>query len=51
MSGDAALAQSMAEALLATIGLPADIGVDLIEVRAARAGVPEGAKATMDELE
>ena len=51
MSGDAAMPQSMAEALLATIGLPADIGVDLIEVRAARAGVPEGAKATMDELE
>tara|TARA_R110002020_G_scaffold77613_4_gene195878 strand:- start:7465 stop:8256 length:792 start_codon:yes stop_codon:yes gene_type:complete len=49
MSGDAAMPESMAEALLATIGLPADIGVDLIEVRAARAGMPEGAKATMDE--
>tara|TARA_R110001599_G_scaffold88152_1_gene234435 strand:- start:4888 stop:5808 length:921 start_codon:yes stop_codon:yes gene_type:complete len=49
MSGDAAMPESMAEALLATIGLPPDIGVDLIEVRAARVGVPEGAKATMDE--
>jgi len=49
MSGDAATPQSMAEALLATIGLPADVGVDLIEVRAARAGMPEGAKATLGE--
>ena len=49
MSGDAAMPESMAKALLATIGLPPDISVDLIEVRAARAGVPEGAQATMSE--
>ena len=41
--------ESMAKALLATIGLPPDISVDLIEVRAARVGVPEGAQATMSE--
>ena len=45
MSGEAATPGSMATALLATIGLPADIGVDLIEVRAAEGGVPDGAKA------
>ncbi|MFT5329857.1 MAG: NADP-dependent 3-hydroxy acid dehydrogenase YdfG [Parasphingorhabdus sp.] len=49
MSGDAAMPESMAKALLATIGLPPDISVDLIEVRAARVGVPEGAQATMSE--
>tara|TARA_R110000850_G_scaffold221274_1_gene347084 strand:+ start:182 stop:976 length:795 start_codon:yes stop_codon:yes gene_type:complete len=51
MSGDAATPESMAQALLATIGLPADIGVDLIEVRAARAGVPDGAKRLGEEPE
>ena len=45
MSGEAALPESMAAALLAVIGLPRDIGVDLIEVRAAGEGVPEGARA------
>lgn len=45
MSGEAASPESMAEALLAVIGLPRDIGVDLIEVRAAGEGLPEGARA------
>lgn len=49
MSGEAALPESMADALLATISLPADIGVDLIEVRAARVGVPDGAKQIGDK--
>jgi hypothetical protein len=44
MSGESASPESMAAALLATIALPADIGVDLIEVRAAQVGVPDGAK-------
>ena len=45
MTGEGATPESMAKALLSVIGLPADIGVDLIEVRAAQVGVPEGAKA------
>jgi NADP-dependent 3-hydroxy acid dehydrogenase YdfG len=44
MTGEAATPESMAKALLSVIGLPADIGVDLIEVRAAQSGLPEGAK-------
>lgn len=48
MSGDSATPESMAEALLAVIGLPADIGVDLIEVRAAQEGAPEGAKQVVE---
>lgn len=49
MSGESARPESMAAALLATIGLPTDIGVDLIEVRAACVGVPDGAKAVLGE--
>jgi len=45
MSGESATPESMAASLLAVISLPADIGVDLIEVRAAQVGVPDGAKA------
>lgn len=44
MTGESATPESMAEALLAVIGLPADIGIDLVEVRAAQVGVPDGAK-------
>ena len=44
MTGEGATPESMAEALLSVIGLPSDIGVDLIEVRAAQVGMPEGAK-------
>lgn len=44
MTGEGATPQSMAQALLSVVGLPNDIGVDLIEVRAAQVGVPEGAK-------
>ncbi|WP_422059057.1 SDR family oxidoreductase [Sphingopyxis sp.] len=44
MTGEGATPESMAQALLSVIGLPADIGVDLIEVRAAHVGVPDGAK-------
>ena len=51
MSGEAASPESMADALLATIGLPTDIGVDLIEVRAARAGVPERARKASEQSE
>lgn len=45
MSGEAASPESMAEALLAVVRLPRDIGVDLIEVRAAQEGMPERAKS------
>ena len=34
----------MAEALLAVVGLPRDVSVDLLEVRAAGEGLPEGAR-------
>lgn len=51
MSGASASPESMTEALMATIGLPADIGVDLIEVRAAREGIPEKAKTVLGESE
>lgn len=44
MTGEAASPESMAESLLAVIGLPDDISVDLVEVRAAQSGMPEGAK-------
>lgn len=44
MAGEAASPQSMAKALLAIVTLPADVSADLIEVRAARAGIPEGSK-------
>ena len=43
MSGAPALPQSMASALIATLCLPRDVSVDLIEVRAAGEGLPEGA--------
>lgn len=43
MSGAPALPQSMARALIATLTLPRDISADLIEVRAAGEGMPEGA--------
>ena len=45
MSGEAATPESMAQSLLAVIGLPADISIDLVEVRAAQSGMPEGAKS------
>ena len=51
MSGEAASPESMAEALLAVIALPRDIGVDLIEVRAAGEGLPEGARAVAQASE
>ncbi len=44
MSGSPATPESMAKALVATLALPRDISVDLIEVRAAQEGLPEGAK-------
>lgn len=49
MSGEAASPESMAEALLAVLCLPRDIGVDLIEVRASGEGLPEGARAVQTE--
>jgi NADP-dependent 3-hydroxy acid dehydrogenase YdfG len=45
MTGDSASPESMAEALLSVIRLPRDISVDLVEVRAAREGMPDRAKA------
>lgn len=45
MSGESASPESMAKALLAVLSLPPDISVDLIEVRAAREGMPAKAKA------
>lgn len=45
MSGEPAEPGSMAEALLAVIRLPRDVSVDLIEVRAAGEGLPEGARS------
>ena len=45
MSGSPATPESMARALLAALALPRDISVDLIEVRAAQEGLPDGAKA------
>jgi NAD(P)-dependent dehydrogenase (short-subunit alcohol dehydrogenase family) len=44
MAGEAATPESMAEALIAVASLPADICPRLFDVRAALAGVPEGAK-------
>jgi NADP-dependent 3-hydroxy acid dehydrogenase YdfG len=45
MSGSPASPESMARALIAALALPRDISVDLIEVRAAQEGLPDGAKA------
>lgn len=44
MSGSPATPQSMARGLVAILGLPRDVSVDLVELRAAQAGLPEGAK-------
>lgn len=44
MSGSPASPESMARALVATLTLPRDISIDLIEVRAAQEGVPDGAR-------
>jgi NADP-dependent 3-hydroxy acid dehydrogenase YdfG len=45
MSGAPATPQSMAQALVAILALPRDVSVDLIELRAAQVGMPEGAAA------
>jgi len=45
MSGAPASPDSMARALVAVLTLPPDVSADLIEVRAAAEGVPEGARA------
>jgi NADP-dependent 3-hydroxy acid dehydrogenase YdfG len=45
MSGTPATPQSMAEALVAILALPRDVSVDLIELRAAQSGMPDGAKS------
>jgi NADP-dependent 3-hydroxy acid dehydrogenase YdfG len=42
-SGEPASPESMAKALLAIVSLPRDVSADLIELRAARVGVPAGA--------
>ena len=44
MSGTPATPESMAQALVAILSLPRDVSVDLIELRAAQAGLPEGAR-------
>lgn len=43
MSGAPATPESMAQALVAILALPRDVSVDLIELRAGQAGMPEGA--------
>ena len=49
MSGSPASPESMARALVATLSLPRDISIDLIEVRAADEGVPDGARGRVDQ--
>ena len=49
MSGAPASPESMACALVATLALPRDISIDLIEVRAAQEGMPEGARDLADK--
>jgi NAD(P)-dependent dehydrogenase (short-subunit alcohol dehydrogenase family) len=44
MAGESATPESMAEALIAVASLPADLCPRLFDVRAALAGIPEGAK-------
>jgi short-subunit dehydrogenase len=44
MAGEAASPESMAEALIAVATLPAELCPRLFDVRAAFAGIPEGAK-------
>lgn len=51
MSGAPATPQSMAEALVAILALPRDVSVDLIELRAAQAGMPDGARASTEIAE
>lgn len=46
MTGAPATPESMARALIAILTLPHDVSVDLIELRAARPGLPEGARAS-----
>lgn len=45
MSGSPATPQSMAQGLLSILGLPRDVSVDLVELRAAQEGLPQGAIA------
>lgn len=51
MTGEPARPESMAAALLSVVSLPRDISIDLVEVRAAREGVPDGAKGIADQPE
>lgn len=44
MTGQPATPESMAEALAAMLALPRDVSIDLVELRAAQAGMPEGAR-------
>lgn len=44
MSGSPASPQSMAQGLVAILALPRDVSVDLVELRAAQEGLPEGAR-------
>lgn len=48
ISGAPAAPESMARALVAMLSLPRDISIDLIEVRAAQEGVPEGVRNLVD---
>ena len=45
MAGEATSPEAMAETLVAVLGLPHDVSVDLIEARAAGHGIPGGSKA------
>lgn len=44
MSGASASPESMAQTLVSILKLPPDVSVDLIELRAAQSGMPEGAR-------
>jgi NADP-dependent 3-hydroxy acid dehydrogenase YdfG len=45
MSGEPASPESMAKALMAIVSLPPDVSANLIEVRAARVGMPAGVES------
>jgi len=44
MSGSPACPQSMAQGLISILSLPRDVSIDLVELRAAEEGLPEGAR-------
>jgi NAD(P)-dependent dehydrogenase (short-subunit alcohol dehydrogenase family) len=51
MSGASASPESMAQALVALLSMPADVSIDLMEVRAAAEGIPPSVRAATAENE